>query len=146
MTTGAIARATQTVLSGVTVGQYRDGDKLIDIVMRAARDERDAMSDLNNALVPTTSGRVVPLTQLARITLRSEPGVVWRENRDFGVTVQADVADGIQGPTVAAQLKPGWTSCAPGCRPATASKWPAPRRKAARRWARSRRRCRCACS
>ncbi|AOY90499.1 multidrug transporter AcrB [Cupriavidus sp. USMAA2-4] len=107
VTTGAIARATQTVLSGVTVGQYRDGDKLIDIVMRAARDERDAMSDLNNALVPTTSGRVVPLTQLARITLRSEPGVVWRENRDFGVTVQADVADGIQGPTVAAQLKPG---------------------------------------
>jgi len=105
VTSSAIARAMQTVLTGVPVGQYRDGDKLIDIVMRAARDERDAMSDLNNALVPTASGRVVPLTQLARITLRSEPGVLWRENRDFGVTVQADVADGIQGPTVTAQLK-----------------------------------------
>ena len=110
MTTGAIARATQTVLSGVTVGQYRDGDKLIDIVMRAARDERDAMSDLNNALVPTTSGRVVPLTQLARITLRSEPGVVWRENRDFGVTVQADVADGIQARPWPPSSSPGWTA------------------------------------
>ncbi|SPA14879.1 putative TRANSMEMBRANE DRUG EFFLUX PROTEIN [Cupriavidus taiwanensis] len=106
VTTQAIARVTQTVLSGVPVGQYRDGDKLIDILMRTPRDERDAISDLNNMLVPTSSGRVVPLTQVARVTLRSEPGVVWRENRDFGVTVQADVVDGIQGPTVTAQINP----------------------------------------
>ncbi|PVY69260.1 multidrug efflux pump subunit AcrB [Cupriavidus alkaliphilus] len=106
VTTQAIARVTQTVLSGVPVGQYRDGDKLIDILMRTPRNERDAISDLNNTLVPTSSGRVVPLTQVARVTLRSEPGVVWRENRDFGVTVQADVVDGIQGPTVTAQINP----------------------------------------
>ncbi|SOY44330.1 putative TRANSMEMBRANE DRUG EFFLUX PROTEIN [Cupriavidus taiwanensis] len=106
VTTQAIARVTQTVLSGVPVGQYRDGDKLIDILMRTPRNERDAISDLNNMLVATSSGRVVPLTQVARVTLRSEPGVVWRENRDFGVTVQADVVDGIQGPTVTAQINP----------------------------------------
>ncbi|MFS8934042.1 efflux RND transporter permease subunit [Cupriavidus taiwanensis] len=106
VTTQAIARVTQTVLSGVPVGQYRDGDKLIDILMRTPRNERDAISDLNNMLVPTNTGRVVPLTQVARVTLRAEPGVVWRENRDFGVTVQADVVDGIQGPTVTAQINP----------------------------------------
>ncbi|WP_427313216.1 efflux RND transporter permease subunit [Cupriavidus sp. H39] len=106
VTTQAIARVTQTVLSGVPVGQYRDGDKLIDILMRTPRNERDAISDLNNLLVPTNAGRVVPLTQVARVALRSEPGVVWRENRDFGVTVQADVVDGIQGPTVTAQINP----------------------------------------
>ncbi|MEM5274372.1 efflux RND transporter permease subunit [Cupriavidus taiwanensis] len=106
VTTQAIARVTQTVLSGVPVGQYRDGDKLIDILMRTPRNERDAISDLNNMLVPTSSGRMVPLTQVARVALRSEPGVVWRENRDFGVTVQADVVDGIQGPTVTAQINP----------------------------------------
>ncbi|WP_454710622.1 efflux RND transporter permease subunit [Cupriavidus nantongensis] len=106
VTTQAIARVTQTVLSGVPVGQYRDGDKLIEILMRTPRNERDAISDLNNMLVPTNTGRVVPLTQVARVALRSEPGVVWRENRDFGVTVQADVVDGIQGPTVTAQINP----------------------------------------
>lgn len=106
VTTTAIARVTQTVLTGVPVGQYRDGDKLIDILMRAPHNERDAMSDLNNVLVPTSTGRVVPLTQVARISLKSEPGVIWRENRDFGVTVQADVVDGIQGPTVTAQVNP----------------------------------------
>ncbi|WP_042885143.1 efflux RND transporter permease subunit [Cupriavidus necator] len=106
VTTNAIARVTQTVLTGVPVGQYRDGDKLIDIMMRTPRNERDAISDLNNMLVPTNNGRMVPLMQVARVALRSEPGVVWRENRDFGVTVQADVVDGIQGPTVTAQINP----------------------------------------
>ncbi|MGT2429124.1 efflux RND transporter permease subunit [Cupriavidus basilensis] len=106
VSTTAIARVTQTVLSGVAVGQYRDGDKLIDILMRAPRNERDAMSDLQNMQVPTASGRVVPLTQVARIAFRSEPGVIWRENRDFGVTVQSDVVEGIQGPTVTAQINP----------------------------------------
>ncbi|MEM5428422.1 efflux RND transporter permease subunit [Cupriavidus oxalaticus] len=106
VTTSAIARVTQTVLTGVQVGQYRDGDKLIEILMRTPRNERDAISDLNNVLVPTNTGRTVPLTQVARVALKSEPGVVWRENRDFGVTVQADVVDGIQGPTVTAQINP----------------------------------------
>lgn len=106
VSTTAIARVTQTVLTGVAVGQYRDGDKLIDILMRAPRNERDAMSDLQNVQVPTANGRVVPLTQVARIAFRSEPGVIWRENRDFGVTVQADVVEGIQGPTVTAQINP----------------------------------------
>ena len=106
VTTSSIARVMQTVLTGIPVGQYRDGDKLIDIMMRTPRSERDAMSDLGNVLVPTNTGRVVPLTQVARLSLRSEPGVIWRENRDFGVTVQADVVDGIQGPTVTAQIDP----------------------------------------
>ena len=106
VTTNAIARATQAVLTGVPVGQYRDADKLIDIIMRTPRNERDTMSDLNNVLVPTSTGRAVPLTQVARVTLQSEPGVIWRENRDFGITVQSDVVDGIQGPTVTAQINP----------------------------------------
>lgn len=106
VTTSSIARVTQTVLTGSPIAQYRDGDKLIDIVMRTPKEERDALTDLNNIQVPTSSGRAVPLTQVARIGIRSEPGVIWRENRDFGITVQADVVDGIQGPTVTAQINP----------------------------------------
>src|SRR5690606_29192056 len=31
---------------------------------------------------------------------------LWRYNRDFAITVQADVHDGIQGPTVSGQIDP----------------------------------------
>jgi multidrug efflux pump subunit AcrB len=114
--------------------------------MRTPKSERDTMSDLNNILVPTSTGRAVPLTQVARVTLKSEPGVLWRENRDFGVTVQSDIVDGIQGPTVTAQIDPKLdairASLPPGYRITIAGR----RRKAARPGRRSPRNCRCASS
>ena len=96
----SIAQTTRSGLSGVTVGQYREGDKLVDIVLRQPLADRNAMTDLNNAYVPTSSGRAIPLAQIARIEVGWEPGVLWREGRQFAITVQADVAEGLQGATV----------------------------------------------
>ncbi len=102
----SIAQAARTLLSGSTVGQYRDGDKLIDIVLRQPLDERDAISDLANANLPTSSGQSIPLLQIARPVLDWEAGVLWRENRDYAITVQGDVVEGLQGATVTAELQP----------------------------------------
>ncbi len=102
----AVAQASRTILSGVNIGQYREGDKLIDIVLRQPEDERRLITDLGNAYIPTASGRSVPLTQIARIGFDFEPGVLWREGRDYAATVQGDVVEGVQGPTVTAQLWP----------------------------------------
>ena len=106
VTSQSIAQASRTILSGTTIGQYREGDRLIDIVLRQPQDERDAITDIGNAYLPTASGRAIPLTQIAKITHAWEPGVLWRENRDFAVTVQGDVAEGVQGPTVSTALWP----------------------------------------
>ncbi|MFZ9425099.1 MAG: efflux RND transporter permease subunit, partial [Limnohabitans sp.] len=35
-----------------------------------------------------------------------EPGVMWRENRDYAITVQSDIVDGLQGATVTNQIWP----------------------------------------
>ncbi|WP_398498505.1 efflux RND transporter permease subunit, partial [Variovorax sp.] len=102
----SIAQASRTLLSGSAVGQYRDGDKLIEIVLRQPLAERDALSDLGQAYVPTASGRFIPLLQIATPVLAWEPGVMWREGRQFAITVQADIAEGLQGATVTAQLLP----------------------------------------
>ncbi|GAB4567351.1 MAG: multidrug efflux RND transporter permease subunit MexK [Rhizobacter sp.] len=102
----AIAQAARTMNSGTTVGQYRDGDKLIDIVLRQPLDERNAITDLANAYVPTTTGRSIPLSQVAKASFVWEPGVLWRENRDYAATVQGDIIDGLQGATVSNQLDP----------------------------------------
>jgi multidrug efflux pump len=102
----SIAQASRTLLSGSTVGQYRDGDKLIDIVLRQPLDERDAISSLANAYLPTASGQAIPLLQIAKPVFDWEPGVMWRENREYAITVQGDVVEGLQGATVTAQLQP----------------------------------------
>jgi len=101
-----IAQAARTINSGTTVGQYRDGDKLIDIVLRQPLEERNAITDLANAYVPTTTGRSIPLGQVVKGDFTWEPGVLWREGRDYAATVQGDIVDGLQGATVTAQLDP----------------------------------------
>ncbi|MFO0490793.1 MAG: efflux RND transporter permease subunit, partial [Curvibacter sp.] len=102
----SIAQAARTLLAGQTVGQFREGDKLIDIVLRQPLDERNAISDLGNAYLPTASGRSIPLTQIAKPVLTWEPGVMWRENREYAITVQSDAIEGMQGATITAQLLP----------------------------------------
>ncbi|MDP9893868.1 multidrug efflux pump subunit AcrB [Variovorax boronicumulans] len=121
VTSQAIAQASRTMFSGTTVGQYRENDLLIDIVLRQSPDEREAISDIGNAYIPTTSGRSIPLTQIARPVFTWEPGVMWRENRDYAITVQGDVSEGLQGATVTAELLPklrqleaGWLAAGQG--------------------------------
>jgi multidrug efflux pump len=102
----SLAQASRTLLSGSTIGQYREADKLIDIVLRQPLDERNAITDIGSAYVNTSTGRSVPLTQVAKVTFDWEPGVLWREGRAYAVTVQGDVAEGLQGATVTAQVWP----------------------------------------
>jgi len=106
VTSQSIAQASKTILTGTTVGQFREGDKLIDIVLRQPADERNAITDIANAYLPTASGRTIPLMQIARPSFGWEPGVMWRENRDYAITVQSDIAEGLQGATVTAELGP----------------------------------------
>ncbi|KAF1066938.1 efflux RND transporter permease subunit [Variovorax sp.] len=121
VTSQAIAQASRTMFSGTTVGQYRENDLLIDIVLRQSADEREAISDIGNAYLPTASGRSIPLTQIAKPVFTWEPGVMWRENRDYAITVQGDVTEGLQGATVTDQLLPklreleaGWHAAGQG--------------------------------
>jgi multidrug efflux pump subunit AcrB len=103
----AIAQASKTILSGTAVGQFREGDKLIDIVLRQPLDERNAITDIGNAYLQTASGKSIPLTQIAKPILTWEPGVMWRENRNYAITVQSDIVEGMQGATVTNDLLPG---------------------------------------
>ena len=106
VTSQSIAQAGKTILSGTNVGQFREGDKLIDIVLRQPLDERNAITDIGNAYLPTASGRSIPLTQIAKPVFGWEPGVMWRENRDYAITVQGDIVEGLQGATVTDELLP----------------------------------------
>jgi multidrug efflux pump subunit AcrB len=106
VTSQSIALGAKTLLNGTTVGQFREGDKLIDMVLRQPPDERNTISGIANAYVPTASGKAIPLMYIAKPVFTWEPGVLWREGRDYAITVQSDIAEGLQGATVTAQLLP----------------------------------------
>nr|WP_315393407.1 efflux RND transporter permease subunit [uncultured Duganella sp.] len=106
VTSQTVMRAANTILSGTTVGQFREDIRLIDIQIRQPIDERNTISILNDTNIPTDSGKFVTISQLARAHFVWEPGVVWREGREWAITVQSDVGDNIQGPTVSSQIEP----------------------------------------
>ena len=104
VTSQSVRRVVNTTLTGTAIGQFRESNRLIDMVVRQPLDERSTITRLSEALVPTSGGRAVTIGQVARVRFVWEPGVVWREGREWAIMVQSDVVEGIQGPTVTEQV------------------------------------------
>ncbi|HJQ57201.1 MAG TPA: efflux RND transporter permease subunit, partial [Vineibacter sp.] len=98
-----LSAALNTLLSGVTVTQFRDGDESIDVVARAVAAERLSLDNLDNITVRGANGPV-PLSQIARLRPQLEEPILWRRNKETLMTVRAMVADGVQGPDVTAAI------------------------------------------
>jgi multidrug efflux pump len=106
LTPAEIAETLQTLLTGYTVTQVRDGTELLDVVARATADERTAAGRIGDLTIRTASGQSVPLAQVARIVPVLEDGLIWRRNRDVNLIVRADVVDGVQAPDVSGAIDP----------------------------------------
>ncbi|KVH70240.1 multidrug transporter AcrB [Burkholderia cepacia] len=83
-------------LSGTTVTQYRERDKLIAVDLRAPKADRVDPAKLAGLALPTPNGPV-PLGSLGRFKPTLEYGVVWERDRQPTITVQSDVRAGAQG-------------------------------------------------
>ncbi len=104
-TSQGIARATAAVVSGVPLGQYRENDRIIDVMLRAPANERGTLESLSELSVPTSTGRTVPLAQVATITEALEEPIIWRRSRELTLTVRADIVDGVQAPDVSVAIQ-----------------------------------------
>jgi multidrug efflux pump len=99
-----VARTLYSVTDGLPVGQFREGDQLIDIVLRAPENERKQLDQVAAINLPTASGGSVPLGQVARVVQTLEEPILWRRGRDLFLTVRADIIDSVQAPDVSVQI------------------------------------------
>jgi multidrug efflux pump len=109
LTPSDLSQSLQTLLSGVSVTQVRDGTELVDVVARAVPAERLDLESLQDLTVTTRSGALVPLSQVARLVYDTEKPITWRRNREHLVLVNADIVDGVQGPDVTKAIMPALT-------------------------------------
>jgi len=93
----SLAVALQSQLSGITIAEFREGDRKIDIVYRAADLDPNDLSRVKDLSVAAFNGKFVPLEQIAEISYDAEEGAVWRRNLKPTITVQADTVPGITG-------------------------------------------------
>jgi multidrug efflux pump len=101
-----VALSLQTLLSGATMTQLRENNRLVDVVLRANTNERVGVDRLSDITIGTRNGPPVPLSQIARQEIVAEEPILWRRNGSVVLSVRADVIDGVQGPDVAKEIWP----------------------------------------
>jgi multidrug efflux pump subunit AcrB len=110
VTSQSVRRSLQALLSGFQIGEFRDKDETVKVMLREPSDTRNLLSALENVYVKTAAGASVPLRQVANFNVIVEPGIQWRRDRLPSVTVRGVVADGVQSSDVTAavfaRLKP----------------------------------------
>ena len=90
VTSEEIARALSSQLEGLSITDYREGDKVIPVVLRAADGERDDLDRVRTLEVFSASrGTSVPLLQVADFTGVVEPSQIRRVDQERAVTVAA---------------------------------------------------------
>ncbi|WP_372874420.1 efflux RND transporter permease subunit [Pseudomonas sp.] len=106
VSTADLSRFLQSSLTGAPVSQYREGNELIQILLRGTRSERQQLGLLPSLAVPTENGMSVPLAQIAILEYGFEEGVIWHRNRLPTVTVRADVYGKEQPASLVKQILP----------------------------------------
>ena len=106
ITSSHLAAFLRGSLSGTNVSTYREGNELIEILLRGPENERVNLDLLSSLAVPVDSGASVPLSQIATLEYAMEDGIIWHRNRLPTITVRADVTDNTTPPTVTAQILP----------------------------------------
>src|SRR5215204_1782109 len=101
-----VAQTLQTLLTGFTVTQYREGVEHINVVARAVPNERLELDRLPSLTIATRNGVAVPLSQIARLNYEYEEPILWRRNRDLVLTARGDIVDRVQAPDVSQEVLP----------------------------------------
>ncbi len=104
LSSSAIAKALYASVSGATVTQVRDDIYLIDVILRARKEDRTSIEQIRNLDVQLPNGSSVPLSVLADVTYTQDYPLIWRRDRQPTVTVQAQAVSGKMPETVALGL------------------------------------------
>ncbi len=119
LTQGEISSALYGHLTGTTLGKYREGDELRDVIMRpveSARSDAAALTEIQ--VFSQGTGAYVPISQVVeRFDLVFEPSNLRRIDRELAITAQADNPPGtlsgdlfaaVRDPIEAIALPPGY--------------------------------------
>ncbi len=87
----AVNDVVRTAFAGSVAGQVFEGERRFDLVVRAHSQSRSDLSDVQSLLVPTPTGRPVPLSLLASVRIEDGPNQVQREDAKRRITVGFNV-------------------------------------------------------
>jgi len=81
----------RTLVGGEEVSKYKDGDEQFSVRLRLDEQFRNDPSTMGDIFVPASSGRMVRVSDVARLTLGNAPASIDRYNRMRQVSVNANL-------------------------------------------------------
>lgn len=106
VSTASVSQFLRGALSGASVGQFREGNELIEILQRGTLEDREDLAGLGSLAIPTDNGSSVSLSQVATLEYGFEEGVIWHRDRLPSVTVRADIYGKHQAVDVVREILP----------------------------------------
>jgi len=110
----------QFLLTGAPVTQVREDIRTVEVVARSAGADRLDPAHIGDFTLTGSAGQRVPLDQIGKVEVRMEDPILRRRDREPTITVQGDVAEGLQPPDVSTEilgkLKPIMTQLPAGYR------------------------------
>ena len=91
LTTFQIAQTVRTAIEGAKATTYREADEAIDVIVKYEEDTLDNLAALNNLLIATPTGAIVPLKDVADITGEKGYSDIRRFDGERAITVYASV-------------------------------------------------------
>ena len=86
-----INRLINTAFAGQTTGLVFEQEKRFDLVVRLDENERQNLKDVGDLLVPTPTGKQIPLRQLATVEIKNGPNQIQREDAKRRIVVGFNV-------------------------------------------------------
>ncbi|PWK68984.1 efflux RND transporter permease subunit [Aminobacter sp. AP02] len=106
LNSAAIAQTLFATASGLPITQVRDSIYLVNVVARAAAEERTNIETLRSLQIPIGPNKTVPLSSIATIEYQTTQPIIWRRDRETTITVQADVKEGVMAESVVSAAEP----------------------------------------
>lgn len=104
LTSSAVAQQLQFLLNGVPVTTVREDIRTVQVAARSAGGTRLDPAKVADFTLAGAAGQRIPLSQVGEVEVRMEEPIMRRRDRVPTITVQGDIADGLQPPDVSTAI------------------------------------------
>lgn len=89
-----ISNTVRSSIEGVKAGVFRKDGEEFDVKLKLQDNSIKDQNDLNNLYIMSNTGKMIPIDQLAKISLSDSPANVKRQNKQRLCTISANISKG----------------------------------------------------
>ncbi len=104
LSSSSVSQQLQFLLTGVPITEVREDIRTVQVVARAAGDERLDPAKILDFTITGAQGQRIPLSQIGTVSVAMEEPIMRRRDRTPTITVRGDIDESLQPPDVSTAI------------------------------------------